>query len=175
MLDRIKASLPSLAPAEQRVGKLVLADPRAWVLYRSDTTRSDDTAQSLLQRLGASDTEAQAFIARDPLARQLISRQGRLVHAETSPTHQLQRLTARSLIGNDERGFQRLVIERTAAGFTSRLERGELQASPRLASGIIRSSLFASTDEAGIPDAVCDRFRTGQIDVRYHHRSTFAG
>jgi RpiR family carbohydrate utilization transcriptional regulator len=30
MLDRIKASLPSLAPAEQRVGKLVLADPRAF-------------------------------------------------------------------------------------------------------------------------------------------------
>jgi len=26
MLDRIKASLPSLAPAEQRVGKLVLSD-----------------------------------------------------------------------------------------------------------------------------------------------------
>jgi RpiR family carbohydrate utilization transcriptional regulator len=30
MLDRIKASLPSLAPAEQRVGKLALADPRAF-------------------------------------------------------------------------------------------------------------------------------------------------
>ncbi len=30
MLERIKASLPSLAPAEQRVGKLVLQDPRAF-------------------------------------------------------------------------------------------------------------------------------------------------
>ena len=30
MLDRIKASLPSLAAAEQRVGKLVLGDPRAF-------------------------------------------------------------------------------------------------------------------------------------------------
>ncbi len=30
MLDRIKASLPSLAPAEQRVAKLVLLDPRAF-------------------------------------------------------------------------------------------------------------------------------------------------
>jgi RpiR family transcriptional regulator, carbohydrate utilization regulator len=30
MLDRIKASLPSLAPAEQRVAKLVLGDPRAF-------------------------------------------------------------------------------------------------------------------------------------------------
>jgi RpiR family transcriptional regulator, carbohydrate utilization regulator len=30
MLDRIKASLPSLAPAEQRVGRLVLGDPRSF-------------------------------------------------------------------------------------------------------------------------------------------------
>ena len=30
MLDRIKASLPSLAPAEQRVAKLVLLDPRTF-------------------------------------------------------------------------------------------------------------------------------------------------
>jgi RpiR family carbohydrate utilization transcriptional regulator len=30
MLDRITASLPSLAPAEQRVGRLVLADPRSF-------------------------------------------------------------------------------------------------------------------------------------------------
>ncbi|MES2946463.1 MAG: transcriptional regulator, partial [Pseudomonadota bacterium] len=30
MLDRIKASLSSLAPAEQRVGRLVLSDPRAF-------------------------------------------------------------------------------------------------------------------------------------------------
>jgi RpiR family carbohydrate utilization transcriptional regulator len=30
MLDRIRASLSSLAPAEQRVGKLVLTDPRAF-------------------------------------------------------------------------------------------------------------------------------------------------
>ena len=32
MLDRIQASLPSLAPAEQRVAKLCLADPRAFTL-----------------------------------------------------------------------------------------------------------------------------------------------
>jgi RpiR family carbohydrate utilization transcriptional regulator len=30
MLDRIKAALPSLAPAEQRVGRLCLTDPRAF-------------------------------------------------------------------------------------------------------------------------------------------------
>ncbi len=46
MLDRIKASLPSLAPAEQRVGRLVLADPRAFaklpiteLAYRSHVSK----------------------------------------------------------------------------------------------------------------------------------------
>jgi RpiR family carbohydrate utilization transcriptional regulator len=32
MLDRIKACLPSLPPAEQRVAKLVLSDPRSFAL-----------------------------------------------------------------------------------------------------------------------------------------------
>lgn len=136
-------------------GSPLLADPLAWVLYRSDTTRPDDTAQSLLQRLGTADPDAQVFLARDPLARQLLaSRQARLVHVEASPTQQLQRLTARWINPGQDRGFQRLVVERTGDGFSSRLESGELQASPQLASGVIRSSLFAATDEAGIPDAV---------------------
>ena len=42
MLDRIKASLPSLAPAEQRVGKLVLQDPRAFA--NSPVTQLADRA-----------------------------------------------------------------------------------------------------------------------------------
>ncbi|MBY0411568.1 MAG: SIS domain-containing protein [Burkholderiaceae bacterium] len=42
MLDRIKASLSSLAPAEQRVGRLVLLDPRAFarLLVRELAERS---------------------------------------------------------------------------------------------------------------------------------------
>ena len=46
MLDRIRASLTSLAPAEQRVGKLVLTDPRAFtqlpvseLAYRSHVSK----------------------------------------------------------------------------------------------------------------------------------------
>lgn len=161
--------VPAAAPLINTSSPL-LADPLAWVLYHSDTTRSDDTAQSLLLRLGASDTEAQAFVARDPVARQvLVGRAGRLVHAETTPDNRLQRLTSRWLAADDERAFVRLVVERTTVGFQSRLERGILQASPRLASGSIRSSLFASTDEAGIPDAVAVQLAemfSGDIDFR---------
>ena len=133
----------------------MLASPQPWTLYRSDTTRADDTPQSLLQRLGVNDSEAQAFLARNPLARQLLaSRQGRLVHAESTPQQALQRLTARWADPKNERGFLRLVVERDAKGLNARLEPGALQSSSRLASGEIQSSLFASTDAAGIPDAV---------------------
>lgn len=135
--------------------RAVLTNPQPWTLYRSDSTRADDTPQSLLARLGVNDGEAQAFLARNPLARQLLaSRQNRLVHAQASPQRSLQRLTARWADPKSERGFLRLVVERDSNGLTARLEPGLLEASSRLASGEIQSSLFASTDAADVPDAV---------------------
>ncbi|WP_240936437.1 M23 family metallopeptidase [Hydrogenophaga crocea] len=144
-----------LIPLGLEQGNPLLADTKPWTLYRSDTTRSDDTPQSLLKRLGVNDTEAQTFLGRDPLARQLLaSRQTRLVHAEASPSQELERLTARWVDPRDDRGFLRLVVERAPDGLSARLEKGRLEASPRLVSGEINSSLFAATDAANIPDAV---------------------
>lgn len=124
-----------------------------FVLFRSEVTRRDDTAQSLLQRLGVVDSEAQGFLRNDTTARQLLGRAGRLVSVETNDRQELQRLTSRWIAG-DDRQFSRLVIENGPGGFKSRLETGELTASARLASGVIRSSLFAATDAASIPDPV---------------------
>lgn len=136
-------------------GNPLLADPQPWTLYRSDVSRRDDTPQSLLARLGVNDTEAQTFLGRDALARQLLaSRATRLVHVESSPTQELRRLTTRWADPTNERGFLRLVVERGTTGLASHLERGELQVSSQLASGEIQSSLFASTDAGGVPDAV---------------------
>jgi murein DD-endopeptidase MepM/ murein hydrolase activator NlpD len=144
-------------PTQQDIDNLLAAQPAApLVLFRSDTTRRDDTAQSLLLRLGVSDSQAQAFLRNDPVARQLLQagRTGRPVSVEASDRQELLRLTARWLSA-DERSFTRLVVEKTPQGsLTSRLEQGALTASARLASGVIRSSLFAATDEAGIPDPV---------------------
>jgi murein DD-endopeptidase MepM/ murein hydrolase activator NlpD len=144
-------------PSQQDIDKLMAAQPAApMVLFRSESTRRDDTAQSLLQRLGVSDSQAQAFLRNDPIARQLLQagRTGRPVSVEASDRQELLRLTARWLSA-DERNFTRLVVEKTPQGtLTSRLEQGALTASARLASGVIRSSLFAATDEAGIPDPV---------------------
>ena len=132
----------------------LLAAPVPLTLFRSDTVRRDDTVQTLLQRLGVSDREAETFLRSDPTARQLlIGRAGKLVHAEASDRGDLQRLSARWL--SDEEGqFNRLVVERAASGLQARIETDRLQATTKLSSGTIRSSLFAATDAVNMPDTV---------------------
>ncbi len=123
-------------------------------LYRSDLTRSSDTANSLLTRLGIDDPQAARFLRSDTLTRQLLlGRSGRNVMAQADDGQRLQRLQAR-WSPDDNGQFKRLVVERTDTGFASRLESAPLTASVRLASGSIRSSLFAATDDAGLPDAI---------------------
>lgn len=125
-----------------------------FTLYRSDTVRRDDTAQSLLQRLGVLDAAASEFLRNDPTARQLFGgRAGKLVTVETSDRQELLRLSARWL-PDEGQVFHRLVVEPGVDGLSARVETGALVASNKLAGGVIHSSLFAATDEAGLPDNV---------------------
>ncbi|MEN9538282.1 MAG: hypothetical protein RLZZ126_517 [Pseudomonadota bacterium] len=165
------------AAAVQPVGLLELP-----ALYRSDVTRSTDTAQAALRRMGVADDNAAAFLRTDPLVRKhLWGRAGRLLRAETrvepGAGHQMDRFTARWAA--DERTFHRLVVERTPAGsssgWVSRLETAPLVPAHRLAGGVIQSSLFAATDEASIPDAVATQMAdifSGDIDF---HRALRKG
>jgi murein DD-endopeptidase MepM/ murein hydrolase activator NlpD len=123
-------------------------------LFRSELTRSTDTADTLLKRLGVADAAAAAFIRSDNTAREaLLGRGGRNVTAEADEDNALLKLSARWT--SDESGnFNRLVLEKTPAGFQSRIEIAPLSVSSKLASGTIESSLFAATDNANIPDAV---------------------
>lgn len=128
-------------------------DLQTFKLYRSEVTRSSDTADTLLARLGVNDAAAAAFLRNDPVARLLVGRSGRSVTVETGSDNGLLKLSARWTTENDG-NFRRLVIEKTPQGFQSRTETAPLAASNRLASGVIESSLFAATDEAKIPDSV---------------------
>lgn len=123
-------------------------------LYRSETIRRDDTPQSLLQRLGVRDPQALNLLRSDATARQLFEgRGGKLVSVDTDEHQQLLRLKVRWL-PDDGRVFQRLVIERQGDALQSRIETAELTVQPRLASGVIHSSLFAATDAVDLPDSV---------------------
>lgn len=140
-----------------------------YVLYRTDATRTSDTADTLLKRLGVDDAEAAAFLRSDSQARQiLLGRSGRQVTAEATADQRLSKLTVRWSADTDGE-FVRLVIERNGNGFASQIETAALRASSQLASGTIQSTLFAATDEAKIPDAVAVQLAeifSGDIDFR---------
>jgi len=152
-----------------QIAPLTDAAAPALNLYRSDLTRSTDTADTLLARLGVQDAAAAQFLRQDALARQhLLSRGGRSVTLQTTDNQLLMALTARW--SPDESGqFRRLVVQREGDRFTSRLETAALESSARLASGTIESSLFAATDAAAIPDSVAVQLAeifSGDIDFR---------
>ncbi|MEI8158665.1 MAG: M23 family metallopeptidase [Burkholderiales bacterium] len=144
-------------------------------LYRSDTTRSTDTAESLLKRLGVYDPQASAFFRTDNVVQQtLMGRTGRNVTIEASPGNTLLKLSAR-WSPEDDGMFKRLTVEKTTSGFLSRLETLPMTASSRLASGVINSSLFAATDDARIPDTIAIQLAeifAGDIDF---HRALRKG
>ena len=144
-------------------------------LYRADTSRSSDSADSLLARLNVSDAQAAEFMRANALVRgNLLGRAGRSVRAEMDDDNRLLRLTARWATDSSV-SFQRLVIERQDLGFVARLETGELASSVRLSSAFIQSSLFAATDDAHIPDSIAVQLAeifSGDIDF---HRALRVG
>ena len=146
-----------------------LTERPGFSLYRSEQVRSSDTPESLLRRLGVADPAAAAFLRRDTHAQQnLLGRGGRTVSVETTEDHRLLRITAR-WAPDEENSFKRLVVEKTPSGFASRIESAPLTSSSRLAGGVVRSTLFAATDAAKIPDVVAVQLAelfSGDIDFR---------
>jgi len=148
---------------------------KALLLFRSDLSRTNDTADSLLNRLGVSDAQAASFLRTSAVARQnLLGRASRLVSVETNEGHQLNRMTVRwATEGSDQ--FSRWVVTRVGDTFTEQLEKAPLEANQRLGSGTIQSSLFAATDDANIPDSVAVQLAdifAGDIDF---HRALRKG
>lgn len=178
------ASLSPALPSEplrlvtEAVGALPLAgqtqalDGHSFTLYRSDKTRAADTPEALLERLGMADPAAAAFLRRDSLARQALfgrGSAGRPVTAEATERHALQSLRTQWVENATATSFKRLVIEKAGEGFSARVESAPLTAGQRLVSGTIRSTLFAATDEADMPDSVTQQLtKIFESNVDFH-------
>ena len=170
----------ALMPVQTWVQPLTLnipdlsSEPTDLHLYRSDLTRSNDTADSLLKRLGVNDPSASEFIRKTPQARsQLLGKGGRSVQAETDADNRLLKLTVRWVTDDPSDQFQRLVIQRRDTGWAFEQQTGQLAANTQLAGGIIQSSLFAATDQARIPDSVAVQLAdifAGDIDFHRNLR-----
>jgi len=144
-------------------------------LYRSDSSRSNDNADSLLKRLGISDKAAADYLRSNPLVREnVLGRAGRLLNAESDDDNHLLKLTVRWATDSNTQ-FESLVIEKTDTGFSAVRDKGPLKVSVRLSGGLIQSSLFAATDDARIPDSIAMQLAeifSGDIDF---HRSLRKG
>ena len=157
------ATLPKRMVVEQIATPDVAAQLEALaeqelVLFRSDITRSSDTADSLLARLNVADASAAAFLRFDAVGRKLLEgRAGKRVQVRTDASGRLEELVARyAAPGNDKlpTHFTRLRVERVGGTLSASTAIAPLSAQPLMASGTVRTSLFAATDDAGIPDAV---------------------
>lgn len=170
-LDAAIDRLPQQQITETLALPLAPAEGQApFVLYRTDLTRRDDTLATLLQRLGVRDRAAEAFLRQDARAAQLWrGAAGKRVSVEVDDDGRLLRLQARWLPKADAARIEQLVVERRGEGFAARLDSMTPQSTVRLASGVIRSSLFAATDAAGLPDNVASQLAdllAGEIDFR---------
>ncbi|WP_225870024.1 M23 family metallopeptidase [Glaciimonas sp. PCH181] len=139
--------LPSL---HQQIATLEAQDH---LYVAEDKMRSGDTLAALMTRLGISDNEAANFIKSDVTARAMLRlKPGSVVQAQTDAEGDLQWLRATRLDGRD--APKNLVVTRHGDKFSAAEETSALETRIEMHSGIIRSSLFAATDDAEIPDTV---------------------
>ena len=128
-------------------------------LFRTEVTRSTDTADSLLSRMGIVDPAAAAFLRKDASARQhIFGRGARTVTAEADDDQRLLRLSLRWAT-EDDHFFKRLVVERQGQSFISRVESDRYTRSTRIAAGPITKSLPSSVEKAGLDDALARQLR----------------
>jgi len=140
-------------------------------ISQSEVVNRGETVSSLLSRLGANDPQLVQFIGTDRVARRLMQLQpGRTVSAEIDDVGVVHRLQYRH--GNleiDGKAPLRITIARdngrlVATEQTVAVDRG-IEA--RFAE--VRTTLFAATDSAGIPDSVATRaadILSNSIDLR---------
>jgi len=143
------------------------AEPRAQEgrFAAQDRILQGDTIASALSRLEVFDPALLEFLRKDATARQLLRQfvVGRTLHAERDESGSL--LMLRVGLG----GTSVLEISRSAEGFSARMKPLATSTKTHYRAGTIRSSLFAATDAAGVPDAVAMQLaRIFSTDIDFH-------
>lgn len=148
--------LPTPAIADQIADLLVRDDH----YVREARVQRGETLAALLERLGATDAAANAFVRADPAARPLLKMApGRFVQARVNARGELNWLRVHGA-GELERGLaaaEVLTVERAGETFTVTQSEVELETRVQLKHGQIRSSLFGAADEAGLPDSIAQQ------------------
>ena len=119
-----------------------------------ERVRSGDTLATLLDRLGVDDNAAANFIKSDPIARSVMQlKTGKRVQVQTSQDGELNWLSSTISGGRDD-AVRNIVITREGDNFKAVEAPVAMERRVEMRSGTIKSSLFAATDAAQIPDNV---------------------
>ncbi len=151
----------ALAPAVSDIDTSPLTQTQ--IFWHEELIRRGDTLAGMLARLRVNDDDALSFINSAPEARvffQLTA--GRTLRAATRPDGTLLALQYLN-------GDRLLAVTRDGDRFVAAQSAAALDTRVATAAGVIRSSLFASTDALDVPDAIAmqlvDLFST-EIDFR---------
>lgn len=162
----------SLDPHHRRVVEQALelpqpdaGTPSLQPLHSQERVQRGDSVAALLARMGVRDARSFELLRAapevSPLFRQL--RPGRALQAVVQPSGELQEL--RYFLAPDKY----LHIERSGQGYRAQERSYQEYGQRHFKTAVIRSSLFAATDEAGIPDSIAIQIaRIFSTDIDFH-------
>jgi murein DD-endopeptidase MepM/ murein hydrolase activator NlpD len=140
--------------------------PTAAQYRASERVQRGDTVAALLQRMNVDDPAAFTFLRTAPEAKAIFQlRPNRTMQATTDVGGKL--LALNYLYSAEE--YLQVRRQEGGAGFTAQKKPIVPSALATRRSGVIKSSLFGATDDAGIPDAVANQVaRIFSTDIDFH-------
>jgi murein DD-endopeptidase MepM/ murein hydrolase activator NlpD len=145
--ELLLAKAAVLEPVAIRLEEALLPAPATYV--REDRLQRGDTFQGLLARLGIGEADVRKLLRLRELR---LLRPATIVTAEVrdAKEHEGELLWLSFLAARDTN----VRIERVGRGLVASERRAQIVTRTEMKSAVIRSSLFAAADAAGIPDAV---------------------
>ena len=131
---------------------------QAQPLYlHEEKVRPGDSLATVLQRLGIEDEAAEAFIKTDRVAHRVMQlKPGKRIQAQTNEDGELQWLSS-PLADTRDATVKNILVARDGEHFKAIESAAKLERRVEMHTGQIRSSLFAATDAAQIPDNVAQQ------------------
>ncbi len=139
--------------------------PAATTFWRTERLQRGDTVAELLQRLNVNDATASEYLRKSADAKSFRKLSvGNEVQAETDAAGGLISL---SYLG--EQGAK-VIIKKEANGFSSKAVAAQLEKRLFVRTGEIKTSLYAATDAAGMPESAANQLtEIFSGDVDFHH------
>lgn len=159
-LDTGKVAIEEIA-----LPQVAMVETNTASFWRSDRVQRGDTVNELLRRLNVQDAAASTFLRTASAAESFRSLPvGKELQVETGTSGNL--ISLRFL---NEKGAQ-TIIDKRDGEFTSHVQTAKLEKRLFVRTGEIKTSLYAATDAAGLPETAANQLtEIFSGDVDFHH------